>query len=430
MCSSDLYYLGVDSDGSDGFSIVWDTGQIVDFAAMVRATAETVGETSEPKEEMLRVVNIIPQMIYGFSDPATGSMDITVYVTSPSFTSYFPENVWVSGGTGYTIDYGYTVVNRDPANASTMAGTVDQVSTHLGPCYPYTASYLRIKLFKMTTTTLEHIWTSSILYYPNDWVLNGTKNIAVNIPNVPKGTQTGHYVYQGYINYSQSYSGNPTGVYYRSGDISDTAALTSWMTYNGASSPMRARISNTVEPTSAVQLGYSLDGGETFVYYGDCTDQGDGYFTLTFDSAQAGNIAARDFMLAARAFNGAVWCSWTPSDPFTLTNLVDVTVRTSLSSGGQVTVDGATTDVFEDTWYYFEPHAVSAPQYLNVTATSRDVFDSWSDGGARSHNASIENTQGATLVATFARESYLTIVSALSYVSGDQIGRASCRERV
>ena len=410
--------IGKDTDGTDGYSIVWRTGDLVDFSAKIRAKAETAGAATDPRVESLQVVNIVPDSITGYTNPDSGTLDLTAHVVPPQLSSYFPPNPWAGGG-GYTWVYSYTVFNNNSANEAPFAGTVDKITTYFPSSGYWWYSTIKLKLFKIDAANgqVVHVWTSSnqSAHRGNAYTYN------VNVPNVPKGAQLGGYFYR-CSPYLGGHTGNPRGAYYKYGDVQNDSAVGSWRAASGWAVPMRAHIYQTIDPPTAVQFGYSLDGGETFNMIGSATDQGDGNWSITFDTAALG-LASRNFILGARAWNGGAWCTWYQSPPFMLTNPVEVTVRTNLGSTAELYVDGVRhVGEYSGTWNYFDPHEVSVPEYQMETADSRRVFDHWSDDGARTHDASIESPDATTLTAYYAAEYYLTVLSENTYISGDASG--------
>jgi hypothetical protein len=85
-----------------------------------------------------------------------------------------------------------------------------------------------------------------------------------------------------------------------------------------------------------------------------------------------------------------------------------VTVTTSVGSGTQVSVDGTDRAApFSARWQTGESHTIGVPSPQSGGTGARHVFNSWSDGGAQSHEVSVERAR--TFTATLDTEYQLTI---------------------
>ncbi|MDZ7815644.1 MAG: hypothetical protein U5N86_06480 [Planctomycetota bacterium] len=177
---SSWHYIAKDEDGSDGFSAVWKTGDMIDLGAKVRAYADTVGTATDPVEETLQVFNQMPDSITGFTNPDEGTITVTANTSAYNKTEYFPPNQW-NRGSSYAYYRGYTIVNKASSNESQSAGTVNQMTLVTGGSGYYSFNY-KLKLFQIPGDgTVKHIWTSS--QYSGS--LNQTYTRTVNVPNVP-----------------------------------------------------------------------------------------------------------------------------------------------------------------------------------------------------------------------------------------------------
>ncbi len=87
-----------------------------------------------------------------------------------------------------------------------------------------------------------------------------------------------------------------------------------------------------------------------------------------------------------------------------------VTVTTSIGSGTQVTVDGTSRAApYNARWRTGESHTIGVPSPQSGGAGTRYVFDRWSDGGAQSHEVSVERDR--TFTATLDTEHELSIAT-------------------
>ncbi|MFA4985598.1 MAG: hypothetical protein WC712_03345, partial [Candidatus Brocadiia bacterium] len=418
---SQWHSIGLDSDGTDGYSLYWDTGNLTDFGSKIRATADTVGAVTTPREENILIVNIVPDSISGYTNPDEGTLDLSSTVTPPKLQNYFPPNPWTMGTSQSYSWWYFTVVDKDPGNASQVSGTVIKFTTYIGTGSNYYSGWsVYLKLFSIdpATNMVTHIWTSSTAYTPS---IGSSTDYTVNVPNVPMGTHVGLYFYYCYPSLL-GYTGNTVATLIMNGDQRGTNSTSNWST-SSECCPARAYIERLVDYPTRYEFGYSVDGGTTIVPIAATpTDQGGGNWTVTFDTAAAG-LQNRNFILAARAHNGGSWCTWFKTDPFILTNDVSVTVKTSLTSGSFVTVDGSDyTGSYTGTWKYFAAHDISVPQYSGQTPSQRWAFDSWSDLGTIAHSATVENPAGKTITATYAREYMLTVNSSQTFITGSTSG--------
>lgn len=93
-------------------------------------------------------------------------------------------------------------------------------------------------------------------------------------------------------------------------------------------------------------------------------------------------------------------------------NLKPIRVVVTTNKGGQleVIVDGQRQTVpFSTTWYPGTVHAISIDEMQNGSPGTRFYFESWSDGGSRSHN--VAPTTDVTFMANLQAEYYLDIQS-------------------
>ncbi|MFA4985437.1 MAG: hypothetical protein WC712_02525, partial [Candidatus Brocadiia bacterium] len=414
------YSIGLDNDGTDGYSIYWNTGDLTDFGSKVRASADTVGVVTTPREEDIMIVNIIPDSITGYTNPDEGSIDLTSTVTPPMLQNYFPPNPWTFGTTMVSSRCNFTILEN--ANGSMVTGTITKFTTYIGSGGSYNSCWrVNLKLFSIdpVSSAVTHLWTSSSTYTPSR---GSTTDYTVSIPNAPLGTHVALYFYACYPGLG-GYSGNTVSSLIMSGDQRGNNTTSNWGASSSEVCPARAYIERRVDPPTRFEFGYSVDGGTTIVPIAATpTDQGGGVWAVTFDTAAA-SLESREFVFTARAHNGGSWCTWFKSDSFMLTNNVNVTVKTSLTSGASVTVDGsAYTGSYTGTWKYFAPHDISVPQYSGQTPSQRWAFDSWSDLGTIAHSATVESPAGKTITATYAREYMLTVNSSQTFITGNTSG--------
>jgi len=91
------------------------------------------------------------------------------------------------------------------------------------------------------------------------------------------------------------------------------------------------------------------------------------------------------------------------------TNLVAVTIITSVLDGTEITVDGETHRApYSTYWEIDSQHQIFAPS-PQTFGSKRYIFQSWSDGGAQSHSVSV--TQSTTFTARYKTQYYLTVQS-------------------
>jgi hypothetical protein len=82
---------------------------------------------------------------------------------------------------------------------------------------------------------------------------------------------------------------------------------------------------------------------------------------------------------------------------------VSVAVTTSVGSGTQVIVDGSTVSAPRQvTWEDGSTHSIGVPSPQSAGVGSRYVYESWSDGGAQTHNVTV--TSDATFTAALGTE--------------------------
>ncbi len=87
-----------------------------------------------------------------------------------------------------------------------------------------------------------------------------------------------------------------------------------------------------------------------------------------------------------------------------------VTVTTSIGSGTQVTVDGTDRAApFSTRWQTGESHTIGVPSPQSGGPGTRYAFDRWSDGGAQSHQVSVDRSR--TFTATLTTEHQLTVAT-------------------
>ncbi|MGD2217423.1 MAG: carboxypeptidase regulatory-like domain-containing protein, partial [Gemmatimonadales bacterium] len=87
-----------------------------------------------------------------------------------------------------------------------------------------------------------------------------------------------------------------------------------------------------------------------------------------------------------------------------------VTVTTSVGSGTEVTVDGTDRAApFSARWQTGESHTIGVPSPQSGNPGTRHLFDRWSDGGAQSHEVSVERDR--TFTARLITEHELTVTT-------------------
>jgi hypothetical protein len=90
-----------------------------------------------------------------------------------------------------------------------------------------------------------------------------------------------------------------------------------------------------------------------------------------------------------------------------------VVVTTSVGSGTEVTVDGSTVAApYQDQWQEGSTHSIGVPSPQSAGTGIRYVYESWSDGGAQTHDVTV--TGAATYTAALGTEYELSVTASPS----------------
>jgi hypothetical protein len=132
--------------------------------------------------------------------------------------------------------------------------------------------------------------------------------------------------------------------------------------------------------------------------------------------ARGVRLVASLFTLGALVAVGVACPGSNPPD------LVSVTVTTT-ESGTQVTVDGTTVSApHREDWEDGSRHGIGVPSPQGGPAGVRYRYESWSDGGAQSHD--VTAVSGATFTATLAAEYQMSVAASPSGAGGVEVDPA------
>ncbi len=418
--SSDSAYtlIGTDTDGSDGWSADWNTGDMVDFAVTVRALAYAGSKESKPFEVEIQVIN---PLFSGFSplpDVDGEAISVSASFDQMQLSATFPPNPW-SATSYYMYEYNRFVLNV--AYSSPFVGTFTKYYTY----YNYrrsSSAYHYFKIAKQISGGYQVIASG-----PRTTTQTGVRTYTLTgsqFQNIPAGSYIGVYNYYGNLRY---YSGNTVNSVYTYSNI--TGAYYNWYSTTIYCAPVRATVEAKVDYPERVEIGYSTDGVHvTPIAQGAPTS---GTFSMVWDSWPA--IENANVFFAARGFNGNMWGNWHFSEKAVqVVNVTTVNFDTSMGMG-RLLFDGVFEDVpFSKTlrvsWENNYTYQVEAPdyQYFDQPDQERWRFDHWSDGGARSHELKVPGEglaggSGFTFIAYYTKQYYLQTVSPVP-VSGPSDG--------
>jgi len=411
----------------------WGTSIDVDSAGRVHAAGET-GSTD------------FPTTVGAYDRSWNGDFD--AFVTKLDSSGATPCIFHVPGGAGSDIAYGIAVhsdgsafvggqtdSNDFPTTPGALDRTINRTDAFVTKVNP-TGSALAYSTF-LGGTGLDRAFAVAVMGDGTAVVTGGT--YSADFPTTPGAFQHDlHDFEDAYVarlgaagdalRYSTLIGGNATASEYATGIAVDGAAnayLTGMTvsvdfpttpgaydrSWNGDSDAFVAKVATDSYPidlsTSPAGLKVRLDGVEftgpsvTWCARGTPnvldapSPQGTGTTRSLFSSWSDGGAQSHDIVCNAPASYAAM---------FVVGH--QVTVNTS-PSGLQVTVDGATATAPQTYWWpQGSVHSLDVPSPQG-SGTERNVFASWSDGGAKNHDVTV--TTPATHVAAFTYELRLTV---------------------
>jgi len=411
--------IGTDDDPDDGFSVVWNTGDIFSWTVFVRA--RTLPDGSWYQSEPFKSFNIMTGPITGIMSPATGSITLTASVNAPQpyvFPNPFPE-----GQANYTVwtAASYTAENLDTPERGNISlirtnfqgsGTITvKFNIWPGPGAPSTTATYSSSAFAVST---------------------GIQRFPLNISNVPAGSFVGFTVTSNNTNCYVIYygwaaaSGQPMPSYgslYYKATTSNSWANTTY--YSGPA--IEYTLQNPYVAPTGVQFAYK-DGANGEVHMiGDATHNADGTYSITWDSTGFGSDRT---YIGSRVRTNTDWCSWSWQGPYTVVNPVTFTFTNNVGHG-KVSLDDVEYDVPETkVWNYLETHTVSVPLYLDEEENSRRRFNRWNVGGNRIQTFKISMDTPVNWVAYYVRQYRYETTTPYGTIHGDFTGWYDYRTRL
>ncbi len=394
--------IGTDSDGSDGFKWLWDTGSINSPGIDVRASDDK--DPDVYYTVTIRVQNVMAVDIYGYRDPGSGTMKFSAEYTIEGQTVTWPSNFPVNE-TCNRYSYGVNYTSTSTKTKTPIAGNLTTIRTNFTTYNSSSSGTITFKAFSGTTSNFTLVASSG--QYS---IAGGLQTYNVNWLNIPKGAYIGFY-------YSASY---PYPVYVRRYDYSHTSQL--YATYgnviysygnsNGGSfysysyytgAPIEFTMSSYPPAVTQMEAGYyapdMVNGASkaasrkptAFDFISTVAGVPNSTKPNTYDFTwNTKDIVSHELYIAVRCFAGA-WCSWYYEGPITVVNKTYVAVTNNLGYG-YVEVAGERRNVpYTSQWLYRTPYTISADEVITKEGEEgrRYRFDKWSDGGDRTHDAII-----------------------------------------
>ena len=408
--ASEWVELFVDTDGSDGWKYLWDTGTLSVPGASIR-----VEDSINPGtyfNASIRVQNVIADMITGLRNPSSGIVKFSASYTITGETLTWPEQFPINE-TCDQYSYGYSYTSFGTKGATQVSGNIIQIRSNFTD---YTSNSGTGSLKWKILTGSSYTAMTMIGTTGNLTIGHGIQTYAVNFLNVPAGANVAMYYGSTYSTYCRRYDSSFSSsmystygyVVYASGDIG-TGYYYSYNYYTGA--PIEYTISTYPPDVTQMEAGYSVDGGSSWTTIGNGVASATKVDTYDF-TWNTQDLVAPNVIVGVRAFAGD-WCSWYQSTPITVENKLFVSVTNNLGFG-TVDIDGTNFNVpFTGNWLYRTDYEVSAQPSIVKTGEvgRRYSFDNWSDGGEIVHDVNMTYGMNPLIQANYVQQVTMKVQS-------------------